>query len=509
MAHRAGALIPVAAAAGLGLAIMASLGAVLFHGGAGSFGAADAAALRFTVVQAAVSALLSCALAIPVARALARRRFRGRGAVLALLGAPFLLPVITAVFGIVAIYGRNGLVNEALAALGLPGFALYGPQGVILAHVFLNMPLAVRMIVMGWAAIPAERLRLCAALDMGPNAVWRHLERPMLAAVLPGALLTVFVICLTSFAVALTLGGGPAATTVELSIFQAIRYEYDLPKAALLSAAQFGLCLAGLALLWVLPGTPGFGAGLDRHQPPPAPTGWRAVADAGLIALAVLFIAAPLAAVAARGLGHLADLPVSVWQAAGASVLIAVPSGLMATAAALSLALAPGRWAEVAAMVPLAASSLVLGTGLFLLLVPPFAPAALALPITLGVNAALSLPFAFRVLRPEALALAADYGRLCASLDLAGWARLRRITLPRLRRPLGFALGITTALSMGDLGVIALFADERTATLPLMVQRLMGAYRMEQAAAAALLLAGLSFAAFWICDRWGMRDADT
>ena len=41
---------------------------------------------------------------------------------------------------------------------------------------------------------------------------------------------------------------------------------------------------------------------------------------------------------------------------------------------------------------------------------------------------------------------------------------------------------------MGDLGVIALFAGDREATLPLLVQRLMGAYRMEEAAAAALLL---------------------
>ncbi len=41
---------------------------------------------------------------------------------------------------------------------------------------------------------------------------------------------------------------------------------------------------------------------------------------------------------------------------------------------------------------------------------------------------------------------------------------------------------------MGDLGVIALFAGEQSATLPLVVQRLMGAFRMEAAAGAALVL---------------------
>jgi thiamine transport system permease protein len=44
----------------------------------------------------------------------------------------------------------------------------------------------------------------------------------MLRAVLPGAVLLVFLLCMTSFAVALTLGGGPRATTVELAIYQAL-----------------------------------------------------------------------------------------------------------------------------------------------------------------------------------------------------------------------------------------------------------------------------------------------
>ncbi|THD85471.1 thiamine/thiamine pyrophosphate ABC transporter permease ThiP [Aliigemmobacter aestuarii] len=508
MARGAGALIPLAVAAVVGLVILASLAAVLGHGGAASVSAADWAAVRFTVGQAAVSAALSCVLAIPVARALTRRRFAGRQAIIALLGAPFLLPVITAVFGVVAIYGRSGVLNRAFEAVGLPAFSLYGPQGVVLAQVFLNMPLAVRMMLNGWAAIPAERLRLAGALGFGPGAVWRHLEKPMLATVLPGAALAIFVICLTSFAVALTLGGGPDATTVELSIYQAIRYEFDLPKAALLAAVQFGLCAAALALTWAATGAPGFGAGLDRAALPPAPRGWRRPGDALAVGLALVFVASPLVAVLGRGLWHLTDLPPQIWQAAGRSILIALPSGVLATAGALALALAPNRWAEGVAMLPLAASSLVIGTGLFLLLVPPFRPGALALPVTLAVNAALTLPFAYRALRPEALALRADYGRLTEALGIAGWARLRRIILPRLRRPLGFAMGVTVALSMGDLGVIALFADERSATLPLMVQRLMGAYRMDQAAAAALVLAGLGFSAFLAFDLWGRRNAD-
>ena len=112
---------------------------------------------------------LSCLFAVPAARALARRRFPGRGAMVALLGAPFLLPAIVAVFGIVAIWGRAGLVSRGLEALGLPGLDVYGLRGVVLAHVFFNVALVARLVLQGWLAIPAEQFRLAAQLGFAPR----------------------------------------------------------------------------------------------------------------------------------------------------------------------------------------------------------------------------------------------------------------------------------------------------------------------------------------------------
>ncbi|MGB1034749.1 MAG: thiamine/thiamine pyrophosphate ABC transporter permease ThiP, partial [Primorskyibacter sp.] len=173
---------------------------------------ADMQALRFTVVQALMSAGLSVGLAIPVARALARQTFWGRSVLITVLGAPFILPVIVAVLGLLAVFGNSGWINDGLALLGLPRVSIYGLHGVVLAHVVFNLPLATRLVLLGWLSMPAERLRLADTLGLGPWQVMRVLEWPMLRQVVPSAFAVIFVICLSSFAVALTLGGGPKAT---------------------------------------------------------------------------------------------------------------------------------------------------------------------------------------------------------------------------------------------------------------------------------------------------------
>jgi thiamine transport system permease protein len=507
----------VAGAAALAVVLaltLGTLGAVALRAeGASGLGPADWAAVRFTLLQALLSAVLSVALAVPVARALARRRFPGRGLLVTLLGAPFILPVIVAVLGLIAVFGRNGIVSQTLIWAGLEPVSIYGFQGVVLAHVFFNLPLATRLILQGWLAIPAERFRLAASLGFTSRDIARTLERPMLRQVLPGAFLVIFLLCLTSFAVALALGGGPRATTVELAIYQAFRFDFDLGKAALLALIQVAIAgtAALIALRLALPSE--MGAGLDR-----AVKRWDVarpgliVQDAALIALAALFLILPLAMIALNGIPALATLPASVFTATLRSVAVALGSAALTLALALPLTAwivqGRARIVEVIGTLTIAASPLVIGTGLFILLFPIVDPSALALPVTALVNAVMALPFALRALVPALTAIEADFGPLADSLGMTGTARLRRLWLPRLRRPLGFTTGLAAALSMGDLGVIAMFASPEGGTLPLTLYRLMAAYKMDAAAGAALVLLATSLMLFWIFDRGGRVNAD-
>lgn len=474
----------------------------------------DWQALWFTLWQAALSALVSVTLAIPVARALARRRFLGRGPLVMLLGAPFILPVIVAVLGLVALFGRSGLVNEALALIGLPPVSIYGAHGVILAHVFFNMPLATRLILQGWAEIPSERFRTAASLGFSAADMQRHLEWPMLRRVVPGIALVIFLICTTSFAIALALGGGPRSTTIELAIYQAFRFDFDLGRAAMLALVQMGLGIAATLLALRAGLAQGFGPGLDRPSLPGLWRGrWLRLQDTAALAIAATFLLLPLGLVLSSGMLALVDLPASVWQAALRSLVMALTAAILTGALALvfARAIATSRLSlayESIAVLAISASPLVLGTGTYLLLLPHTNPVAWALPLTVAVNVLLSLPFATRALVPAMRTLTQDYDRLSQSLGIRGLAWLRIVALPRLRTPLGFAAGLTAALSAGDLGVITLFADPDQATLPLQLYQLMGAYRMDQAKGAALILVALSLALFWLFEKGGRHGAD-
>ena len=162
---------------------------------------------------------------------------------------------------------------------------------------------------------------------------------------------------------------------------------------------------------------------------------------------------------------------------------------------------------EVIGLLGLSVSPLMIGTGWFILIYPIANPTDWALPVTIAVNALMALPFALRILVPSIRETIQTYGRLSSALGISGFAMWRCVLWPRSRPQIGFAAGLTAALSIGDLGVIALFGDPDRSTLPLQMYRLMGSYRTDAAAGAALILLVLAFGLFWIMDYWGRRNA--
>jgi thiamine transport system permease protein len=514
----AGALAAICAVVGTATAGLAS------HASAGALAAAlgDPHVLRvagFTVLQAGLSTVLSVILALPFARAAARRGDLVLvRAMMALASLAFVTPVVIGVFGIVQVHGRAGWLPAALSWLGLEtGSYVYGLTGILIAHVFFNMPFAARNMARALDTVAPETWRLASQLGFTQAQIFRLVEWPALRQVLFPTAAVIFALCFTSFAVVLTLGGGPRATILEVAIYQALRFEFDIDRAVALALVQ--IALAGLIAGAVasaarsIPVEPPAGA---LHARPDLNLPSQRLADAGALALAALVFVLPLAGIvvpslAALTTGRLADA--ALWRAAGWSATIAVSAGLCSLLIGLGLLhavreLGPrmGRRHAAAALeaagsVILVTPPVLLGAGLFLALRGQVDVFASAPVLVIAVNAIAALPFVLRFLGPDMRRTALVHDRLCASLGIAGLARWRLIDWPAIRPAAATALAVATTIAAGDLGVIALFGSPDTTTLPLLVYQRMGAYRMADAAVGVAVLMALATGLIVVIER--------
>ncbi len=510
--HAPAIAVLIVAGGGVALALAALAAAGLQSGGAfiAAFDGVMGRAVRFTLWQAALSTVLSVVPALLVARALhAHPAFPGRGLLLRLFALPLALPALIAALGLLALLGRNGLLADGLTALtGARWPGIYGLEGILIAHVFFNLPLAARFFLVALEAVPANQWRNARQLGLPPLALFRLVEWPALRAAMPGVALMVFLLCATSFTLVLILGGGPQATTIEVAVYQALRFDFDPARAAALALLQLAaaITLGVLVARVPMPVTP-FGA--TRHTRA-RPSMGETLMHATALGLAAVLVAAPVLAVLLRGatapLRTLLADP-AVINAALTSLAVALSAALLAVGAAVALLSARTPMIMMLAAaggggVLFAASPVVLGAGWFLALRPLVDPFEAAPFIVVFANALLALPFALRLLAPGWRASQLRHDRLAASLGLAGWRRLTIVEGRALARPLVAALMLAGLLSLGDLGVIALFGSDAVQTLPALLHARLGSYRTDDAAGLAFLLTLGCLVLLWLADRF-------
>ncbi|MFB6435112.1 MAG: thiamine/thiamine pyrophosphate ABC transporter permease ThiP [Candidatus Malihini olakiniferum] len=480
--------------------------------------------VRFTFWQAFLSAALSTLPAIFLARALYRRNFPGRTWLLRLCAMTLVLPVLVAVFGILRVYGRQGWLAEGLSALGFNYvFSPYGLPGILLAHVFFNLLLATQLLLQVLESISTEQRQLAAQLGMNAWQTFRIIEWPwMRRQIFPSAAL-IFILCFASFATVLSLGGGPRATTIELSIYQALRFDYDPSRAAGLALIQMGCCL-GLVLISQRLGS-WFTVGNTqqlRWRNPQDSLG-RLLSDTLIIFSALLFLLPPLLAVVLDGLNP-AMLTVlkkpALWQSLWTSLRIALGAGVVCIILTLMLLWSSrelklrqrrlsGQLMNMSGLLILAMPGVVLATGFFLFLNNTFGLPASPYGLVVTTNSLMAIPYALKVLENPMLDVAQRYNLLCQSLDIRGWYRLLLIELRALQQPLAQAMAFACVLSVGDFGIIALFGNQQFRTLPFYLYQQLGAYRSADGAVTALLLMLICFALFTVMEKLTLWQKQT
>ncbi len=484
----------------------------------------------FSFKQATLSTLLALTLALPVALALSHKpRFLGRSLIVNVFSLSLVIPTIVAIYGIVAVFGRTGWLNSALSVLSIPSVSLYGLTGILVAHVFFNMPLAARILLVNLEGIPSENWRLAKQLGLGPTSVFRFIEWPAIRGQLPSLALLIFTLCFTSFAIVMTLGGGPKATTIEVAIYQALRFDFDITLAVALGSVQLVICLVlmilstlnkqneALAFNAYSPLATHSQSLHDQHLMSSIWSGltWR-ITHNSIIALAAIFVLSPLLALVISSLnstfisvlthpttvGALTNTVIVALASAMLSLVLAL--GLLSSARHLRIRLnyeTAGQWLQLSGNIILVLPPLVLGTGLFLLLRPYADVFSIALILVIIINSLMALPFILRILDGPFIQSANQHDKLLQSLGIQGFSRWRIIDWPQLRKPIGLSVAVATTLSAGDLSAIALFGSERVRTLPLLLYQRMGSYRLEEAAVTAGLLLALCLILFVVIQK--------
>jgi thiamine transport system permease protein len=321
-------------------------------------------------------------------------------------------------------------------------------------------------------------------------------------------------LCVGSFAIVLALGGGPSSATFEVAVFEAIRFEFDPPKAAVLALGGLALNLVCLALAQGAIGDAAIGSGWRTREqdwgrrPLPA-----RLLDGALIGAAALLLASPVAATIVDGFAGFGQSTLSwsqVMRATLTSIGLALPAALLTLLLALPMVLAEaaargkrGRAAILrgALILPIAVSPMALGLGCFLILRLALDGTPRAVIGIVLLNAIMVVPFAAAILRPAVERARARHDHLCRALGIAGWSRWRLIDWPILRPSIGTALAMAAAMALGDLVGIGLFGDAKIRNLTLLLYDQLGAYRMGGAAVTAALLMLLIFALYQLIER--------
>lgn len=461
----------------------------------------------FSLYQATLSTILSVLLSIPISLALYRRDFILKRWLLRVFSVAFVLPSLIGVFGIVAIYGNSGFINTLLNERF---FNIYGLSGILLAHIFFNIPLATKIFYQNLASIDTNQHKISAQLGLNAYEKFRHLEFAVIKQEIWQVASLIFMLCFTSFAVVMALGGGPKSTTIEVAIYQAIKYDFDLNLAAFLSILQILICIIIAFIVQKLSNPLKNRNFYDKNSIFFSDSIGVKCFDFFFILLSLLLIVPPILAIVIAGINEKTLIVLKSLQLQKAlfhSISIAFSSAILSIFLAICIILGSrvykmeksfqkANLLELSGTIILIAPSIVISTGFFILLSTFINVFDYVFFIVVVVNSLMALPFIIRSLSYNFFTISQEYDNLCKSLGIKGISRLFLIEFKAFKRPLLSAISLSFVLSLGDLSAISLFGSWDFKTLPLLLFEQMGSYNMSEAAVSALVLLLFCFFSF-------------
>jgi len=302
----------------------------------------------------------------------------------------------------------------------------------------------------------------------------------------------VFAICFASFAVPLMLGGSRAAT-VEVLIYQKIRISGEWPEAIGLAVLQM---LAVLVLAWFLHGRSKGTPSAFRRVTTPLLQWSPGVLIAAFPA--VILVTGLLSGIGSgvEQLKALPELLIEIPALLAGSLLVSVMAGFWVMALLLALSFVrPEGWLARFLTGYAAPSSVLVG---FAILIAWREPGlATYLKIAVGLSL-VTVPVFYRYQWGAILASLHEQVNVARTLGASDFLLFKRVVLPQVVVGASRIGGMAALWAWGDFALSSVVA-ERSVTLAMTVQSLMGSYRLDAATVLIwILIAGglLTYSAF-------------
>lgn len=203
--------------------------------------------LLLTAITATAATALGMLIATPAAYLLARRQFRGRAAISALLDLPVLIPHPVAGIALLLVLGRESALGSAALRAGLT--IVSTPLGIIAAMLFVSAPLYISAAREAFSRVDERYESVARTLGDPPWRAFRRVTLPLAGRGLLAAAVVMWARAVSEFGAIVILTYNPkVASVLSYDRFTS----YGLPGALPVAAALVILALIPLTLLRAL-----------------------------------------------------------------------------------------------------------------------------------------------------------------------------------------------------------------------------------------------------------------
>jgi molybdate transport system permease protein len=208
-------------------------------------------ALVVTAVTNGIAFGITLFVGTPAAYLLATRRFPGRPLVITLCELPLVLPPAVAGIGLLAAFGRLGLLGGTLDALGVRiGFT---QAAVVLAILFVAGPFYLRPAIAAFEAVDPTLLAAARTLGAGPGRTFARVALPLAGSGLSAAAALSLARGIGEFGATIMFAGSLQSVTQTLSLAIYRQFDVDFTQALAMGALLVVLSAAVLLAIKLVP----------------------------------------------------------------------------------------------------------------------------------------------------------------------------------------------------------------------------------------------------------------